>query len=116
MRSAPAPELYGEVRAALGTPIVNTVWRGLAEAGRLEPAWAVLRPQVPQAREVAVTLARRALDRAREVTWPVAADPAALERSGARDAAAGMAAVLDAYVTTLARVLVLVASSAPAPG
>ena len=115
VHSAPAGELYGQVRAALGTPIVNTVWRGLAEAGQLGAAWAVLLPQVPRARQEAVSLATRADELAREAAWPVVADRAALDRDGASDAAAGMAAVLDAYRTTLARVLVLAASSAPPP-
>jgi hypothetical protein len=36
----------------------------------------------------------------------------ALRRAGASDAAAGMASILDGYVKTLPRVLVLAASSA----
>lgn len=111
-RSAPAPGVYGEIRAALGTPIVNTVWRDLADAGQLDVAWDVLRPQVPAALAAAEPLQARAVSLARQVRWPAAADPVALRRAGAPDAAAGMATVLDAYGKTLARVLALAASSA----
>lgn len=40
------------------------------------------------------------------------ADQRALHTAGVEDAAAGIAAVLDAYVKTLPRVLILAASSA----
>ena len=46
------------------------------------------------------------------MAWRVAASPAALEQAGLSDARPGMTSVLDAHVTTLPRVLVLVASSA----
>jgi hypothetical protein len=108
---APAPELYGEIRAALQTPIVNSIWRTLAGSGQLGPAWSALRPQVEGTRGAADELLQRALEAARRVPWQVAATPTALERAGLRDAAPGMASVLDAYVKTLPRVLTLVASS-----
>jgi hypothetical protein len=49
-----------------------------------------------------------------QVAWQVAATPAALDRVRLNDARPGMAAVLDAYVLTLPRVLVLVAASTDA--
>jgi len=52
-QDAPAPELYGDIRAALQTPLVNSVWRSLAGRGLLEPAWAALRPQVAATRPAA---------------------------------------------------------------
>jgi hypothetical protein len=79
-QDAAAPRLYGEIRAALETPIVNSIWRTLAGRGLVDAAWTALRPGIP------ATLS-------------------------AADARPGMARVLDAYVTTLPRVLVLVASS-----
>lgn len=44
--------------------------------------------------------------------WRTVANPQALERAGVADAAPGMTAILDVYVTTIPRVLTLVASSA----
>ncbi len=43
-----------------------------------------------------------------------AATPAALDRTGLNDARPGIAAVLDAYIVTLPRVVVLVAASTDA--
>ncbi|WP_104522958.1 hypothetical protein [Blastococcus atacamensis] len=111
---APAPELYGDIRVALDTPIVNTVWRSLAGRGLLEAAWDVLGPQAATTRPAADRLQRQALTAARQLPWQVAAGPSALERDGLADARPGMAAVLDAYLATLPRVLVLVASSTDA--
>ncbi|MGY1708564.1 hypothetical protein ACI8AC_03550 [Geodermatophilus sp. SYSU D00758] len=111
---APAAALYGDIRAALDTPVVNSVWRSLAGRGLLEAAWDVLGPQAGATRPAADRLQERALARARQVPWQVAAGPAALTASGLDDARPGIAAVLDAYVTTLPRVLVLVASSSDA--
>lgn len=108
---APAPSLYGQIRAALDTPLVNSVWRSLAGRGLLEAAWSTLGPQAPATRAAAEDLQRRAVGAARAVPWQVVAGPAALERAGLVDARPGMAGVLDAYLTTLPRVLVLVASS-----
>ena len=109
---APAPALYGEIRAALQAPLVNTIWRTLAGKGQLESAWGALAPQVESTRRVADALQGNAMQAAQQVRWTVGATPAALERAGVADVAPGMAAVLDAYVKTLPRVLVLAASSA----
>ena len=108
---APAPELYGRIRAELRTPVVNTIWRQLAAQGQLEAAWSALQPQVEPSRGAADGLQRRAVQEARDLPWSVVASPAALEQAGAVDARPGMAAVLDAYVKTLPRLLVLAASS-----
>jgi hypothetical protein len=110
---APSPELYGQIRGALDTPIVNTIWRQLAGKGQLERAWAVLAPQVQASRAAADDLQARALDAARELPWTVVASRDALSAAGVGDAAAGLTAVLDAYVKTLPRLLVLASSSAP---
>jgi hypothetical protein len=110
---APAALLYGQIRAALDTPIINTIWRRLAAAGRLELAWAGLGPQVAASRPAADRLQAQALVAARELPWTVAADQDALAGAGIPDAAPGMTAVLDAYVKTLPRLLVLASSSDP---
>ncbi len=106
-----APEVYGEIRAALETPMINTIWRQLAAQGQLESAWAALRPQVAASRPAADALQQRALDVARDLPWSTAATPAALATAGVADAAPGMAALLDAYIKTLPRVLALASSS-----
>ena len=111
---APAVELYSQIRSALRTPIVNSVWRSLAADGLLRSAWAVLGPQSGGVEEAADALCGRSFAAAREVPWQVAANPAALEAAGVSDAAPGMAAVLDAYSVTLSKVLALIASSAEA--
>ncbi|TQN42867.1 hypothetical protein FHU33_2277 [Blastococcus colisei] len=108
---APAPQLYGEIREALDTPLINSIWRALAGRGLLEPAWAALRSQAAATRPAADDLRQRALDAARRVPWQSAASPPALQAAGLGDAAPGMASVLDCYLTTLPRVLVLTASS-----
>lgn len=110
-QDAPAPGLYGQIRAELETPVVNSIWRSLAGRGLLAAAWNHLGPQVPVTRPAADDLQRRAVEAARRLPWQVAADPAALEQAGLGDARPGMADVLGAYLTTLPRVLVLVASS-----
>jgi hypothetical protein len=110
-QDVPAPRLYGQIRAELETPIINSIWRSLAGRGLLEAAWNHLGPQVPVTRPAADDLQRRAVEAARRLPWEVAADPAVLEQAGLGDARPGMAAVLGAYSTTLPRVLVLVASS-----
>lgn len=109
---APAPELYGQIRAALETPLVNSIWRSLAGSGRLAAACATLLPQAERTRPRADDLQRRALEAARRVPWEVAATPQALERDGLLDTRPALAAVLDAYVKTLPRVLTLVAATA----
>lgn len=109
---APAPQLYGQIRAALRTPVVNSIWRALAGDGQLEAAWATLGPQVEGTSAAAEGLLRQALQDARAVPWHVGATPAALQAAGVLDARPGVASILDAYLKTLARILPLVASSA----
>jgi hypothetical protein len=113
-QDAPAPELYGQIRAALETPLINSIWRSLAGRGLLERAWADLGPQVAGTRPATEDLRESAFEAARRMPWQVVATPAALEAAGLGDARPGMANVLDAYLTTLPRVLVLVASSTDA--
>lgn len=110
-QDAPAPQLYGEIRAALQTPLINSIWRALAGNGQLATAWTALGPQVEATRAAADALQQRALTAAQRVPWRVAATPAALERVGLGDAAPGVVSILDTYVITLPRVLALVASS-----
>lgn len=112
---APAPQLYGQIRAALDTPIINTIWRQLAARGQLAPAWEALAPQVGASRAAADDLQARAVETARGLPWTVVASADALAGAGIADAAPGMTAVLDAYVKTLPRLLVLASSSAPDP-
>lgn len=106
------PERFGEIRTALRTPIVNTIWRELAASDRLDGAWSALGPQVPTTASAAEELRRRALDVAAGLPWKSAATPDSLAAHGAADAGPGMRAVLSAYLLTLPRVLALVASSA----
>lgn len=108
---AAAPELYGQIRAALDTPLINSIWRQLAAVDQLAFAWSALAPQVADSRPPADALQRAALDSARQLPWSVAAGPAALSAVGVPDAVPGMLAILDAYVKTLPRVLVLASSS-----
>jgi len=111
-QDAPAPGVYGGIRAALQSPIVNSVWRALARDGQLAVAWAALGPQVADTRPAADALQQRAWAAAARVPWQVGATPAALAAAGLTDAAPGMARVLDAYLTTLPRVLALVGGCA----
>lgn len=106
------PERFGEIRTALRTPIVNTIWRSLAASDRLDDAWATLGPQVAATASAAEELRRRALDVAAGLPWRSAATPDSLAAHGAADAGPGMRAVLSGYLLTLPRVLALVASSA----
>jgi hypothetical protein len=106
------PELFGEIRTALRTPIVNTIWRSLAASDRLDDAWSALGPQVAATRPASDELQRRAVDVAVGLPWTAAASPEALAAHGASDAGPGMRAVLTAYLVTLPRVLALVTSSA----
>jgi hypothetical protein len=107
-------ETFGDIRAVLQTPIVNTIWRVLAERGLLDAAWAELRPRVAATRDDAQALQQLACDRARSLHWPVVADAIALDAAGVADALPGMTGVLDAYVKTLPRVLVLAGPAAVA--
>lgn len=100
-------DIYGDIRATLQTPIVNSIWRVLAQRGQLESAWAQLRPQVARTRGDAEGLQRLADERARSVPWFVVADVASLEAAGVADALPGISVILDAYVKTLPRVLAL---------
>ncbi|MBW3605474.1 MAG: halocarboxylic acid dehydrogenase DehI family protein [Actinobacteria bacterium] len=104
--------VFGRIRMVLDTPIINSIWRELAERDQLQRAWSHLEPGVPAALDAADRLQAAALETARQVGWPAVADAAALRQAGAADAAPGIASILDAYVKTLPRVLVLVASSA----
>lgn len=111
------PQLYGQIRAALDTPIVNSIWRALADAGLLAASWEALAPQVERTRAIADRLQSDAVASTRQIRWPVVASPQALAQADIADAAPGVGAILDAYVKTLPRVLALVASSAePLPG
>ncbi len=60
-------------------------------------------------RACADDLQRDAEREARQLPWEAIASPDALRAAGLEDAAAGMAAILRAYVLTLPRVLALVA-------
>lgn len=107
---------FGQIRAELGTPIVNSIWRFAADRGLLDAAWDHLGPQIggPDFTATSERLAARARTAAAELDWPVVASLEAAEQMGAADALPGMAAVLDAYLVTLPRVLTLVAGCAPA--
>jgi hypothetical protein len=108
---APAPAAYGAIRAALETPLVNSIWRTLAGEGLLDEVWAALGAQVAATRPAADRLQHEAVRAAHEQDWRVVASPAALDGEGVGDAAPALAAILDAYVKTLPRVLTLAASS-----
>jgi hypothetical protein len=92
---------------------VNSVWRVAAARDVLADAWTHFGPLAHDA--AFQHRARDVLDDADRAAaglgWPVVATPAALEEHGLADAAAGVRAILDAYRTTLPRVLALVASS-----
>ena len=102
----------GRIRATLDTPIINTIWRTAAAEGRLERLWAKLEPQATATRAAADRVQQAAIAGALRLPWHAVADRAALARSGISDAQPGMRVILDAYATTLPRVLALVASSA----
>lgn len=107
------PETFGEIRAALQTPIINSVWRALAGTSRLETTWTALAPQVDAVWPATEQLRTDALQAATALPWGVVTSPEALANAGVVDAAPAMQAILDAYVKTLPRVLTLAASSAP---
>lgn len=104
-----APVL-GRIRLALDTPIVNSVWRKAAAEGRLEAVWEQFEPQAARTREDADALQDAATSAATELPWERVADRGALHAAGIEDAEPGVHAILRAYVTTLPRVLTLVAS------
>lgn len=106
---ASADEVFGEIRHALDTPIINSVWRDLAGKGLLQRAWSELAPRAAGSMVSATQVQAEAIGRARALQWPVVAGPEALAEAGIDDASAGMSAILDAYVKTLSRVLTLMA-------
>ena len=108
--SAHAPVL-GRIRLALDTPIVNSIWRKAAAEGRLEAVWEQLEPQAAPTRGNADALQDAASSAAADLPWERVADREALRATGIEEAEPGMNAILRAYVTTLPRVLALVASS-----
>lgn len=101
--------VYGRIRASLDTPMINTVWRRLAAEGQLRATWPVLEQAAGRTRAIATRVQAEAYDTAVGLPWSSVAGPAALERAGVPDAAAGMRAILQAYITTLPRALALVA-------
>lgn len=105
------PELLGEIRAALRTPIINSIWRSLAASGQLPAAWAALAPQVDATRPAAERLHSHARTVAAGLPWKAAANPEALAQAGIGDAVPGMRSILTAYLVTLPRALALVAST-----
>lgn len=109
---AGAADLFGQIRASLQTPIVNTIWRSLATSGHLDAAWSALAPQVTASRPIADGLQEHALTVATQLPWARVASMEALAACGVDDAAPGMRAVLTTYLLTLPRVLTLAASSA----
>jgi len=109
---SPDRELYGRIRAGLGTPVVNSAWRSLSAAGHLRAAWSALEPQLATALPVADQLQGRARAAARALPWGSAASPQALAAHGVEDAAPGMRSVLRTYLLTLSRLLVLTACAA----
>lgn len=105
--------LVGAIRRDLGTPIVNSIWRLAASSGLLTSVWRRLGPHTAEPDFDAHTfqLSGQVEASARGLEWPAVASPAALERRDIGAAAPGVAAILDAYLATLPRVLTLVASS-----
>lgn len=104
-------DVYGDIRRALDTPMINSIWRSLAGSGTLQDTWQVLAPQVEASRPHADRLQQRAVEWSLHYQWPVVAGPDALDAAGVVDALPGQAAILDAYVKTLPRLLVLAGSS-----
>lgn len=123
-RSRPLPEglpkastldadvLLTDIRTRLGTPIVNSIWRRLASDGRLSTIWQQLAPQVDAILPAAERLGEQARVGAKRLPWVCCADQRSLGGVGLDDAAPGLRAILEAYLTTLPRVLALAASSA----
>lgn len=106
-------ELVGAIRRDLATPIVNSVWRRAAAEDVLADAWQHLGPRTREPGFAATSrhLRSTTVAAAGQIAWPAVAAPRNLERHGILDAAPGMASILDAYLATLPRVLVLVAST-----
>lgn len=106
--------VLARIRAALDTPIVNSIWRKAAAEGRLHHLWDDLEPQAAPTRADADRLREAASTVCVDLPWNTVADRRALETAGIADAEPGMRVILDAYAATLPRVLSLVASSAAA--
>lgn len=70
-----AQQVYGDIRAALRTPLVNSIWLSLAGRGLLDAAWHEVAGQVPQTRQRAAALGQRATQTAQELAWPVVVSP-----------------------------------------
>lgn len=104
-----AASVFARIRATLHTPIINTVWRRLAEEGRLEAVWDQIEPQAHRTRPRADRLQEQAMEAARQWPWGPVADRDTLRRDEIEDAAPGTEAILDAYTRTLPRVLTVVA-------
>lgn len=109
-RPAPLdPTTFARVRAAMDTPIVNTVWRNLSSAGEFDSSWPELERVLLEARDASVMLQDVAHQLTMRLPWKRVASPAALEAAGIGDALPGMRSVLQAYMKTLPRLLALVA-------
>lgn len=102
-------EDYGRLRAALDTPIVNTVWRTLSDSGQLRRSLPELEAAAERTRSHATWLQDIAYQAAAGLAWSPVASPESLDSAGLGDASPGMEAILDAYIKTLPRALVLVA-------
>lgn len=91
------------------------MWRWAAAQDALADAWRHLAPHTREPAFAATSgrLHDTSLTAARRIHWPAVAAPDTLDRHGIMDAAPGMASILDAYLTTLPCVLVLVAGTRP---
>jgi hypothetical protein len=92
--TGPVAELYADIRAVIGLPLVNLIYRHLAATGRLEGAWSALRPNVthPALAEGAAELAAIAgTDAVARLSL------AALRAVGVEDELPGARATLEAY-------------------
>lgn len=106
--------LVGAIRHDLATPIVNSVWRAAAPRGLDLAAWQEIAAVTHEDwfASACSTLEDTARDNATALSWRTVASPDALREHGVHDAEQAMGALLRAYLTTLPRVLVLVASTA----
>jgi hypothetical protein len=91
--------LYVDIQQTYGVPFVASLFRALAAAGELAPAWAVAGPfqRSPAGRRLAGELREAARARVLEGLRSGFAGPRALEAAGQGDAAAGLAELLDLY-------------------
>lgn len=88
---------------------MNTLWRRLAAEGHLAQAWPTLEGHTAATRTRADAVQDLAYRTATQLRWPVVAGPAALDSAAIADAAPGIRTMLDVYIKTLPRVLVLIA-------